>query len=183
MNETRTIEEAYTSACSASSLKVEADVRGSADLMIVAGWNNARVGSALMRLVSEWEGSETPRPGKWFENEAMLLAIKLKSLASVKAQVSIQAHKWGAQRPDAVASGVILNWLDGVCHSCDGLKFLKVADAPSLSAKMCRACDGSGRARIPHGELGKRLMNWMDRCVSDSKIGMSKSLKQSMGRV
>lgn len=59
--EKRGVEEAYTSAGNTSDLKVEADVRNDADVIIAAGWSDSRVGIALLRLRSEWDKAEKPQ--------------------------------------------------------------------------------------------------------------------------
>lgn len=62
MNEDRRgIEEAFTAASNSSDMRVEADHRGDADLIIAAGWSPSRVGMALLRLHSEWDKAEKPR--------------------------------------------------------------------------------------------------------------------------
>jgi hypothetical protein len=60
-DEKRGVEEAYTAAGNSSDLRVEADLRGDADLIIAAGWSESRVGMALLRLHSEWDKAEKPR--------------------------------------------------------------------------------------------------------------------------
>lgn len=60
-DEKRGVEEAYTSAGNTSDLRVEADVRNDADLIIAAGWSDSRVGIALLRLHSEWDKAEKPK--------------------------------------------------------------------------------------------------------------------------
>ena len=61
----RSTEELYTCANNARNLRVEADCRGSADLLIAAGWSASRLGAALLRLHSEWDAAEKPvRPTK-----------------------------------------------------------------------------------------------------------------------
>ncbi len=57
-----TIDERYTSATHASSLVVTAERGGAADMLIAAGWSPSRLGASLLRLVSEWDGAEKPRP-------------------------------------------------------------------------------------------------------------------------
>lgn len=54
------IEELYQTASNTSNLKVEAERRGSGDVLIAAGWSASRVGMALLRLHSEWDASEKP---------------------------------------------------------------------------------------------------------------------------
>jgi hypothetical protein len=60
-DEKRGVEEAYTSAGNSSDLRVEAEVRTDADIIIAAGWSESRVGIALLRLHSEWDKAEKPR--------------------------------------------------------------------------------------------------------------------------
>lgn len=60
-DEKRGIEEAYTSAANSSDLRVEAEVRSDAELLIAAGWSDSRVGIALLRLHSEWDKAERPK--------------------------------------------------------------------------------------------------------------------------
>lgn len=43
---------------------------------------------------------------------------------------------------------VTLNyWINPKCRKCTGIGFLKMADAPMLEAKPCRACRGTGHSR------------------------------------
>ena len=58
MTEAPTTQERYTRAVQSSSLRVEADVRGDADVLIAAGWCKSKFGGALMRLQAEWDGAE-----------------------------------------------------------------------------------------------------------------------------
>jgi hypothetical protein len=59
-NPPATVEERYTGATSTSNLKVEARRQLPADLLIAAGWSPTRLGAALLRLHSEWDGAEKP---------------------------------------------------------------------------------------------------------------------------
>ena len=58
MTEAPTTQERYARAVQSSSLRVEADVRGDADILIAAGWCKSKFGAALMRLQAEWDGAE-----------------------------------------------------------------------------------------------------------------------------
>ncbi|MBC7621111.1 MAG: hypothetical protein H7293_19370 [Candidatus Saccharibacteria bacterium] len=55
--------EQYTSAIGASNLRVEMDsnIRSQADIIMAAAWSKSRLGSALLRLHSEWDRSQHPR--------------------------------------------------------------------------------------------------------------------------
>ncbi len=61
-DEVRTVEESYTIATASSNLRCEADRRTDVDVLIAAGCTPGVLGVALMRLQSEWDGSERMRP-------------------------------------------------------------------------------------------------------------------------
>jgi hypothetical protein len=76
-NERAGVDEIYETACNASSLKVEAEKGGSGDVLIAAGWSESRLGMALLRLHSEWDGAAKPkRPS---EQQIHALADSLKA--------------------------------------------------------------------------------------------------------
>ena len=221
-DEKRGVEEAYTAAGNSSDLRVEADLRGDADLIIAAGWSESRVGMALLRLHSEWDKAEKPRKpspdrisllastlkrdafplvinrseaqrrtekceqrrtaearrlaGEWYMHEMAKLVNKLKSLPEVRRALTAYVPKWGIQEAGAKVPAVIAYWLDQTCHQCDGLKFLKMPDAPSLSTKVCRACGGSGIAAVPHGQEGRRVANYMDGCRPKGRGSIRRNL-------
>lgn len=54
------LEETYSRATNATDLTVEADRGGAGDVLIAAGWSPTRLGQALLRLHSEWDGVEHP---------------------------------------------------------------------------------------------------------------------------
>jgi hypothetical protein len=58
-----TTDEKYGRAVHARNLKIERDHTRSniADILIAAGWSRGKLGVALMRLQSEWDGAEKPR--------------------------------------------------------------------------------------------------------------------------
>lgn len=53
MNESRTIDEQYTSAGNADDLTVTSERRTDADVLIASGWTPGLLGGVLMRLHSE----------------------------------------------------------------------------------------------------------------------------------
>ena len=194
-DEKRTVEEAYCSATQSSNLRVEADRRGDADILIAAGWSMSRIGAALLRLHSEFDGVEHPRTATAADfkgdkkaahahnlHETGLMLGRLKSLPGVREQVAIQAQAWGAADPQTVAAEVVRWWLSQVCQECHGTKFEHVPGTGRLSAKQCKACRGSGLAPVPGGDLGKRLANWLDECVHAGRDGIKKRLRNIMDR-
>ncbi len=76
------IDERYQSATHASSLVVVAERGGPGDMLVAAGWSKSRVGAALMRVHSEWDGAE--KPPRMHERAIRILAgaIALEELAA-----------------------------------------------------------------------------------------------------
>jgi len=201
------VEETYTCAGNSSDLRVEADLRSDADVLIAAGWSPTRVGMALLRLHSEWDKAEKPRrpaPGAitalaetmptnlkqaertsmarrqaqdWYMDEMAKLVNKLKSLPAVRSQLTAYVPKWGIAEAAVKVPAVIAYWLDQVCPHCHGLKYQRIEGAPTLSSRACKACGGTGIAPIPHGHEGRRVANYMDDCVSRAQQSLKNRLR------
>ena len=199
-----TIEEHYTSATHSSNLRVQADCRGDADVMISAGWSHSRVGMALLRLHSEYDGVQHPRkmhqsaieayaltlPGtpaqrlyqaradanRWHQHELALMLGRIKSLPAVREQLTIKAHHLGMESPRDVAAAVLLWWLDKVCHMCHGQKREVIANTPILSDIVCPVCHGEGERKLPYGENGRKLANFMDDCIYRARQSLKNRL-------
>lgn len=60
-DEIRTVEETYACAITTSDLRVQAEVRSPADAILAAGMSKSRLGSALLRLHSEFDSSALPK--------------------------------------------------------------------------------------------------------------------------
>ena len=174
MNEATTTAEKYSSAIHASNLRVEAEKSGAGDLLIAVGWSASRIGAALMRLHTEYDGAGLSRnPSK---TDAMLLVARLKSLADVRREAEIQARVWNMTDPTHTAFAVILFWLDQRCGQCEGRGARVIPNTPALQAKHCNVCHGSGKSTAPRGEDGKRLANYLDECVMRAQQSIKKRL-------
>ncbi len=201
------VDEQYLGATNASNLKVEAEKRGPADILIAVGWSMSRVGAALLRLTSEWDGAAKPRPlsvedvaalaqqmrkkgdsgpnmgiaqreaDKWFEDEMKLLRIQLKSLRSVLEQVEGYMHRNGLDHPGERAGPIVGWWLNQHCHACTGLRNEKILGAPVLGERRCKICHGSGMAHIPYGSAGRQVGNWLDDCLSRGRQATRERLR------
>ena len=170
------VDELFISASHASNLKVEAEKKSPVDIIIAAGWSSSRVGMALLRLASEWDGAEK-RP-RMSETDYILLRSKLKSLTNVLAQVVAHMGKRGMDSPERNAGPIVGYWLDQTCHGCHGLKFLTIRDTPVLSGMRCRTCHGSGKGEVPAGGQGKDVLNWMDACVGAARASLKARLRR-----
>lgn len=180
------IEEHYSVAVSAANLKVETIKRGPADMLIAAGWSRSRIGQSLLRLHTEWSAAEHPRRSKevgkelaeaWHIHETKLLLQKLKTLPEVRHQLGLQMGRWRYEDGQDKAAAVLMWWLDQNCKTCQGTKL-----GPTGHGSMCKACRGSGKANVPHGQEGKRLANWIDTCIELAKGSIGIRLRASMKR-
>ena len=178
MIEARTVEEAYSSAGNTSDLTVKAERRSDADVLIACGMTPGMLGSALLRLHSEWDGTAKPR--KLTETDARLLYGSLKTLPKVINAVALWAARKGYSKPEELAGGAVAYWLDGTCHACGGRgrELMPNASRPTLG-NICRRCGGNGRRRPPAGEAGKDVLRLMDESVERARWSIKKRLRNS----
>ena len=169
----RTIEEQYTSAVQAKSLAMSDHQRGAPDILIASSWAKADAGRLIVRLLSEYSSI----PKKSSKVDLTLLAMSLRTLPEVRALV--EKHKRMEKHPDKLGDSlrIILWWLDKTCKACDGRKYEVVANTPKLSERHCKHCQGTGETKIPMGEDGKNIANWMDDCVSAWRQKSAKVLR------
>lgn len=200
-DEKRGIEEIYMSATTSSNLRVEADRHSDADVIIAAGWNQQRIGGALLRLHTEFDASEKPRlatgtqfvpVGKTTKDqrkmaarqahafnmhETGILLGKLKALRDVRMQVSLQLLKWGIVEVEQKSVEIIMWWLQPLCPACNGTKFQVAAGTGRHTGKVCGDCCGTGQQLIPYGQEGRRCANWLDQCVERARSSISSRLR------
>ena len=151
-----TLEERYTRATTSSNLKCEADTRSDVDVLIAAGWSPSRLGAALMRLHTRKDRN---------------------GLERVHEQLAREASRQGAERPEAVAAAVLAWWLNRNCKACSGRKFELIPGTPSLSARSCKLCKGTGETAIPYGSAGLRLEGFLGDCKSMAVGSIKKRLR------
>ncbi len=171
MQDAPEVEERYITATNTSNLKISQDRPGAADVLIAAGWSASRLGAALMRLHSEFDGAARASS----ETDARLMAGKLKSLPTVVDQLMIQAVKWGINPAQVLPS--VCWWLDKNCRMCEGRKFERLPEAPVLSAKQCTSCRGTGQIYLPGGDDARRITHYMDDCVNRARDSIKKRLR------
>jgi hypothetical protein len=215
----RTIEESYALATASSDLRCDTRdgaPRSDTDLLIAAGWSPSRIGAALLRLRTEWDGAEHMRPttganfaqaararqpvaltqmpsmaravaeklaAEFNHQQAKALMSRLKSMPAVREQLTLQLLKWKVEDAEQVAGALLHWWLAPNCHACHGRKFEVIPDTGRLSSKHCKPCGATGKLRIPHGEAGRKLANFMDDCVHRARQSIKKRLHLSAGRV
>ncbi|KQM72962.1 hypothetical protein [Xylophilus sp. Leaf220] len=204
-DERRGTDEAYISATSATNLRVEADRRGDADVLIAAGWSMVQLGNALLRLHSEFDAvgrrrvttaadfvagvpAQVKRPRdrqaaataaahEHNMREMVLMLGRLKSLPAVQEMLLARMRQARVEQAEDKAGAMIQWWLSPVCPACHGTKFQVLAGTTIQTGKPCRSCGGSGLAKVPHGEEGRRLANWMDECTKYAQHSIRNRLR------
>lgn len=174
MTEARGIEERYISAGNSTNLKVEAERTSDADVLIAAGWTPGGLGHALLRLHGEWDGFSRAR--KIDRTEAILAMGHLKSLQACKAALVAWVVGRGMEGAEHLAIAVLGYWLDSVCHPCHGRGFESIRNTPALG-KVCKCCEGSGRAKVPHGRDGHEALVLVELCVNRARDSMKNRLR------
>lgn len=197
-------EERYLTAINTSNLRVTAERTSGADAIMAAAWCPSRLGSALLRLHSEFDSSEHPRKIKqdaitrfaltlagkpkekaakaekiasdWYLHEVGILLQRLKSLPSVRYQLTLKAEEWLIDDPERTAVAVLIWWLDKTCPACQGRKWRVVQGTPSLSGKACGRCRGSGEAYFPYRDGSHRILSHIEHCIREARASIKKRL-------
>jgi hypothetical protein len=167
-----TTEERYTSATHASNLRCESDKPGQIDPIIAAGMSPSRMGAALLRLHSEYDGASKP-PGQAAQTDVTMMMVSIKSLPGVREQLAIAADRMGISRE--VSGAVLLWWLDHKCPACGGTALELVNGGKT--GRACKKCRGTGEIVIPHGEAGKRVATFIDDCLDRARHSIKKRLR------
>ena len=126
---------------------------------------------AAPRSATRRAADETQR---WYTNELRILSTSLKSRPAVVSQLNAWATMKGIDG-DAVGSALHY-WLNETCPVCEGHGFLKIPDQPSLSAKRCTACHGTGRTEMPHG--AGRVLKHIEYCLDQARGQLRDRLKK-----
>lgn len=177
-DEPRTVDEAYSSAGNTSDMRVLAERRGDADILIAAGLSPSRFGLLLLRLHSEFDATSRLPAGAGAHEFALRLQ-RCKSLPAARAELQLQADR----RAGGInAAAVLLWWLDRSCGACEGRRWQRVKDTPALSGKVCGACSGSGERTLPGGENGKKLAVYVEDCLAVARDSIRRRLRSDLPR-
>lgn len=205
-DERRTTEEAYVSASTTSNMKLGAadgPIRD-CDVIIAAGMSSSVVGACLIRLHGEWSRAEKPRAPsaeaikrlaesegcdqataraqamQWYRAEAGLLLGKLKSFRQAWEYLAAHLSRWD-NRPESMirqtALEVLIWWLDKQCKTCGGTKYETALGTNRHTKQFCRICRGTGLAKLPRADDGRRLANYIDDSTQAARSSISARLR------
>lgn len=188
------LEEQYLLATSTSDLTLNPDRTCAATHLIAAGLAGNMMGAALAHLRSEWASADKPRKATeaetlaragelpLFKGKPDVKRARAEAITSHARALRDAAHRlrgwstamgllreWAALRDVDVdlLSPALYHWLAPTCLVCDGCGAAKIAGAPSLSAKQCFKCGGTGKWPRP---LGAHVVHdWLASCAGKAK--------------
>jgi hypothetical protein len=109
---------------------------------------------------------------KWYSAELQILAFGLKSRPVVWEQMQ---HWMNVKRvPADKVAAALAHWLNPTCMTCDGHGLRRVPDQPSLSARQCHKCNGTGHNPAPHGSTP--ILNYFDDCLQKARQSLKNRL-------
>ena len=126
-----------------------------------------------MRLHTEYD--RTARKDGMSAMDAILMMGQMQSLKFVLGCVEWMAERECLEDAPVAVKALVARWLQSRCPTCEGRKF-KLFPSGSLSPKLCKPCDGSGVAKIPFGEPGKKIMGFMAESVERAQAQIKRRL-------
>jgi len=123
----------------------------------------------------------------WYIAEVEMLLGKLKSFRAAEGHITAQMVWEGDTRQEVVqrqvATEVLIWWLDKQCPKCNGTKYQIVSGTNRHSNRLCPrpnegGCGGTGEAKLPRGDEGRRLANLIDDCCQIARTSIKKRLRR-----
>jgi hypothetical protein len=206
-NTAPSVEEVYQTASNTSNLKVEADKRGSGDVMIAAGWSPSRVGMALLRLHSEWDSAAKPTRQSAEQIHALAITMPITSGKDKgkpdRQRAQAEADRWFVSELRLLAQS--LKSRPVVWEQLNHWMVLKAIDPETVAAALlhwldptCGVCDGHGLRKvpnapalsarqchkchgtghIPHPHGSAKVLGYIDDCVQKARTSLKQRLHQ-----
>jgi hypothetical protein len=159
-----------------------------------------RLGTALMRLMSEWHAGVTPprtalpaerdlrkqgmtaefaqaevrrlaaRSADWHLQENKLRFQRLKTLPTVRAALLHWVEERAWAGGDQLVADTLRLFLAPACPACEGRK-RRVIQSRAVGSE-CRRCRGTGEADLPHGGRGRALLAYMRTSANQAAADM-----------
>lgn len=117
----------------------------------------------------------------WYIAEVEMLLGKLKSFRAALGYLVAFLGKWD-NRPEPMlrqtAVEVLIWWLDKQCKSCNGTQWEVAAGSNRHSNRPCKACRGTGEAKFPREDDGRRLDNFLSDCCNKARTSIKERLRR-----
>lgn len=165
------IEELYTASIRSSNLRC--DTRDGTpirhiDVVTAFGMSRSAMGLALMRLHTEWDGSEI-RAGRDFGSVEML---SLRSTRTVMLGLANWLERAGARDAKETSARAIEYWLNRNCQRCKGAGEI----VTNGLLHNCPVCKGAKTRREPNDPIMRKAINFLDDCCASARGAARKKL-------
>lgn len=139
-----------------------------------------RLIAAAPKAAGQKQASAADRLTAHYTHETAIMLGKLKSFRQAHSYLTAHLTAWDS-RPEAMlkqtALEVLIWWLDKQCKTCGGTKYEVAAGTNRHTNRPCRSCRGTGIAKLPRAEDGRRLANFIDDSCQDAKTSISRRLR------
>lgn len=156
----------------ADSLTFDQLVKMRADLGL-ASIGNLKPSAVVSHMAAEAQAKA------WYVDEVEMLLGKTKSFHSAKAYLVAHLQAWSSHTEVVIAQAsteVLIWWLDKQCKVCNGTQWEVASGTNRQTNRPCKACRGSGLAKLPRADEGRRLANYLDDCVQIARTSIKKRL-------
>ena len=174
-----TIEDAYASAQTASNLRMNMESRTPIDVVLAIAISKNRLGSAIMRLHTEWDRvrgdvRKTPSDASALECVAHIdvdtfmssrlreVSQSLPSWRIVEQSLVRRCQEADIAHASSVVRSALFYFLNPTCEHCHGTG----VDVRHGRDDECKACKGTGRRRLPNDQNMLAILDYMDACVA-----------------
>lgn len=169
MSDAPSITERYTTARQTSDLSVSPlTSRSPADVLIASGWAAQENEAALLLWEVIYRGKSEPK-----NRLAGILGSQLN--ARMAKDRKLKGDAW------VIAREVLAWYLHGVCQPCGGLGYEKIPGTPTLSDRLCPACNGAKRVALPQDSASHTWMaNYIESLTAIAAGQVMKRLASDM---
>lgn len=142
----------------------------------LASIGNLRPSAVVSHMAAEAQAKA------WYIAEVELLLGKLQSFRPAQSHLIAYLGSWSSY-PEPMLKQIsveaLIWWLDKQCKVCNGTKWEVAPGSNRQNGKPCKACRGSGEAKIPRADSGRMLANYLDDCVQVARTSIKKCLRRS----
>jgi hypothetical protein len=169
--------EKYLTAVNASDLTVRADREGPVDALVQVALSRGKVGHALLRLHSEFDGVARRglKPDQVFRQMPSMPAVHDGMFMMATEFEALPPTRERLRAVDRLILAVLCWWMDPTCKCCGGTGWVSSTKNPK---RLCIECRGRKEAPIPEGEDGRHMLAFMDGCMHKHRA----SVKGRMAR-
>ena len=161
------IQERYTTARNASDLSVdERTTYAPSDVLGATGMTAQASPEAILLWEVTFKGKTSAK--------LALIELLQKRLA-----VEMLKNRWKGD-PRKITTEVIAWLLHGTCQPCGGRAYELINGAPTLSDRICRHCNGTGKVKLPRGDAYSWLHDHIQLLIAQAAGKVMKKLATDM---